>query len=59
VIGFSGIGHPEKFFITLKSLGANILSLKTFENHKPFKILALKRLINEAKINSAILKLSA
>ena len=55
VIGFTGIGHPEKFFSTLKSLGANVLSFETFENHKAFKIFALKQLINKAKINSALL----
>ena len=55
VIGFSGIGHPEKFLITLKNSGASVLSFKTFSNHKPFKIAALKKLISEAKLNRALL----
>ena len=55
VLAFSGIAHPEKFRVTLENLGANILRFDIFSNHKPFKIVTLKRLINEAKTNDAIL----
>ena len=41
--------------ITLKNSGASVLSFKTFSNHKPFKIAALKKLISEAKLNRALL----
>jgi tetraacyldisaccharide 4'-kinase len=55
VIGFSGIAHPEKFLTTLKHLGASIIRFEIFPNHKPFKIKALKILINQAKKHKAIL----
>ena len=55
VLAFSGIGHPRKFRSTLEHLGANILCFKVFSNHKPFQRMALKKLINDAKENKALL----
>lgn len=55
VIAFAGIGHPKKFKTTLSTLGANVLSFKSFPNHKPFKLNYLKQAITEANKKEAIL----
>ena len=55
VVAFSGIGHPKKFQATLEKLGAKVVKFETFENHKPFKVKRLNKLISDAKNNKAIL----
>ena len=55
VVAFAGIGRPEKFFNTLKALGANILEARAFADHHTYTAAELARLKAKARDNKAIL----
>jgi tetraacyldisaccharide 4'-kinase len=55
VMAFAGIGRPQKFFDTLRGMGANLVATHAFADHQPFPPAILRRLLKESREASAVL----
>ena len=52
---FAGIGRPEKFFTTLRMLGADVVGQKAFADHHPYSADEISSLLADAQAEGATL----
>jgi tetraacyldisaccharide 4'-kinase len=55
VVAFAGIARPEKFYATLRRVGAQILMTRDFADHHPYTSREIEALIEEAGRRGALL----
>jgi len=53
LLAFAGIGRPEKFFVTLQALSADLVSTRAFPDHHPFRVPELEALRRDAELLGA------
>jgi tetraacyldisaccharide 4'-kinase len=49
LLAFAGIGWPEKFFATLRALGAELVGARPFPDHHRFRTREIEQLLREAE----------
>lgn len=54
LLAFAGIGRPDKFFATLRSLGGTLIAEKAFPDHHNFSPDEIMRLVEWAQAEGAI-----
>ncbi len=55
VVAFAGIARPEKFYATLRRVGAQIVATRSFPDHHRFRPREIEALIEEAGRRGALL----
>jgi tetraacyldisaccharide 4'-kinase len=55
VMAFAGIARPEKFYATLRRVGAQVIATRDFPDHHPYKPREFEALVEEAGRRNALL----
>jgi tetraacyldisaccharide 4'-kinase len=55
VVAFAGIARPEKFYATLRRVGAQLVATHDFADHHPYTPREIEALIEEAGRRGALL----
>ena len=54
VVAFAGIGHPQKFFATLRDIGCTIVAAHAFADHHVYRPGEIAAIVRQAKTARAI-----
>jgi tetraacyldisaccharide 4'-kinase len=49
LLAFAGIGHPVKFFDTVRAAGADVVQARAFPDHHPYSEAEIRRLMEDAR----------
>ena len=55
VLAFAGIGNPQKFYDTLRKVGAEVVLTRSFPDHHPFTKEEIAELVSEAAAEGLLL----
>lgn len=55
LVAFAGIGRPQKFFDTLRAMGADLIEVHSFPDHHVYDTRVVARMLHAAQAQNAVL----